>query len=173
MLRTRIILLTLLGIVVACGKSSSSPRTPAATAPVITTEGPAALRCDDTIDAVDQLPSTYSELLGFVALAVPRDGKGNHIDKRGERSFFAKTGLLVRAGTTFDLVAPPGSSLRFEWGHEHNRTNALHIENCPGTKSWVVFAGGFWVEAPGCYDIIVRSDGREHRVSLPLGADCR
>ncbi len=125
------------------------------------------------VDAVAPL----QVVLGVVALpASPRypalqtflSGHGN-----GPLRLFAKTGLLFRPGTTFELIVPARftSRLSIGWGAPSRR---VEVSNCasPGGRGWLTLAGGYWIDHPACVPIIVRAGGKQQQVHIGLGTAC-
>jgi hypothetical protein len=43
---------------------------------------------------------------------------------------------------------------------------------CAVDCGWLAFAGGYWVDAPACVPIVVRSQGREARARVAVGVAC-
>lgn len=88
--------------------------------------------------------------------------------------FFAKRGLVVRAGTSFDLVVPPDERerLAISWGNADVPTWQLHV-SCPHpSATWLSFPGGYFLPEPGCVSLVVRTADDEERVRVGAGAPC-
>jgi hypothetical protein len=141
---------------------------------------PATLRCDTVIATVETTPPGYTVVRDIVALPAARDnattieGPVHPRTDRGGPTFF-KTGLLVRPGATFKLVVPEArrSMVSIQWGGGHApKTWELTVPACPGSARWNVFAGGFWVEEPGCVELIVRDGAHDEVLQFGVGAPC-
>ena len=93
--------------------------------------------------------------------------------------FFAKDGLVVRSGTTFELVVPEGWRGRFalSWG-QAPLTHHLRVEPCGPKRpqsfigNWQAFAGGYYVPEPACVPLIVRTPKKDYRVKVGVGVAC-
>ncbi|WP_250002765.1 hypothetical protein [Actinoplanes sp. M2I2] len=87
---------------------------------------------------------------------------------------FAKTGLLVRAGTAVELsVAPEAAGdVIIGWGSPGPKGTTVRVPACPDAKGWVVFAGGYTVSEPVCVPLIVRVGDREQRAEVSVGVSC-
>ena len=117
---------------------------------------------------------------GFIALPDPERpmqlGRSAPEGSGYEGYRFAKFGLVVRGDrlvsvevveADHDAVLKFGSSSSFAPSH------ALRVGPCPATLGeWVVFAGGLWVSAPGCVELVASHDDEVARVRLPVGAAC-
>ena len=95
----------------------------------------------------------------------------------GSRRLFAKTGLLVKPGTTFELVVPAGLAdrLGIGWGGAPSApTSRLTVAECPnpGGAGWLAYAGGYWIDRPACVSLIVKAGGKEQQVQIGLGTAC-
>jgi hypothetical protein len=99
----------------------------------------------------------------------------------GERDpsarLFAKAGLSVVSGASFDLIVPVqwASRLTIGWGSPATRTIRVHVSGCNAAASnrpWLVFAGGFWIAEPACVPLLVSTGDREQTVQLGLGVTC-
>lgn len=122
-------------------------------------------------------------ILGVVSLpAAPRYGalQTARTGMHGRLRLFAKTGLLVRPGTTFELVVPAGlrHRLALDWGNanEGAPSSRFIVRDCGGpgaTRSrWLAYAGGYYVAHPACVSLLVIADGRLRRVRIGLGTPC-
>jgi len=122
-------------------------------------------------------PASMQVVLGVVALpASPRySALQTSLSGDGPLRLFAKTGLLVKPGTTFELIvpAPFTSRLGIGWGSPATPGDRLLVDNCAGTGGgWVAFAGGYWVDHPACVPVIVRAGGKEQQVHIGVGTAC-
>ena len=107
---------------------------------------------------------------GYPALQTSLSGAGN-----GPLRLFAKTGLLVRPGTTFELIvpAPFTSRLSIGWGTPVTPSHQVLVGNCAGTGGgWLAYAGGYWIDHPACVPLIVRAGGKQQQVRIGIGTAC-
>ena len=158
------------------------------------------VKCLGVIDAIPEpVPgyTAYGADGGFVALPsgvlqLGRSGSGvsGHEDYR-----FAKFGLLVRRSRQASLgivSAPDGAFL--DYGQiEFGSASALTVGPCdthgplceadaagnaPGWPcgadrgEWLVWAGGIWLNEPGCVEVLASSDDEAIHVWLAVGASC-
>ena len=166
---------------VTSATGAPTPASPVTTVPV-DTRTPAAsdtvvLPCEQSIASVPGVPGGYEAVLGVVALptatvastALQTSASG---DPDPQARLFAKTGLLARAGASFEIIVPdearPGFSVG--WGSPAVRTSALTAA-CDG-DGWLVFAGGYFVDQVGCRPLLVWAGGEEARVEIGVGAPC-
>ncbi|WP_250038012.1 hypothetical protein [Paractinoplanes maris] len=107
------------------------------------------------------------------AVALPNDRLEPQASGEPGR-LFAKTGLLVRAGTAVELTvapsAPPGVTIG--WGSPGPEGTTIRVPACPSAAGWVAFAGGYTVTALTCVPLIVRVGGRTESAAVRVGADC-
>ena len=129
--------------------------------------------------AIDGGPPTsdYETLLGVVALTTSEALGASESGDPGTPALFAKIGLLVRAGTPFELdVAPqPGNRVAIGWGNRSFRPSPRFVvPACADTygTGWLVYPGGYWADRPLCLPINVRAAGREQQVHVGLGTAC-
>lgn len=93
---------------------------------------------------------------------------------------FAKAGLFVRTGTTFELVVPDEAKDMVSIGWDGNGViypSRRVTVSCPASTSpsgwtWLVYPGGFWVPRPACIPLVVRANGKEQRVPVGIGTPC-
>jgi hypothetical protein len=90
---------------------------------------------------------------------------------------YAKTGLVIRAGTTFDLVVPDEAKemVSLGWGNGPITPSWRVTVACPSRATpdqWLAYPGGYWVPRPACVPLIVRAGGKEKRVHVGLGTPC-
>jgi hypothetical protein len=127
-----------------------------------------------------QAPSApFQVVLGVVALpASPRyaalqtslSGYGN-----GALRLFAKTGLIVKPGTRFELIVPARLTTRLGigWGSPGTPSNRVVVSDCPSAGGgWLGYAGGYWIDHPACVPIIVRAGSKQQRVDIGVGKAC-
>ncbi len=138
---------------------------------------PVVLPCDQSIGTSPAPPAGFEVVLDAVALptaAVSDTALQTSISGEPDAGgrLFAKTGLVVHAGTSFEIVVPedarPGLSIG--WGSPPVRTIDL-AGDCPG-DGWLAYAGGYWVDAVGCRALVVKTAGQEATVQIGIGAPC-
>lgn len=138
--------------------------------------------------AVSPEPSTYDVLADAVAFpsitgrpALQAVRLGNReLPDFGEvdhRWYWAKDGLITRSTHKVEVLVPKDSrdSVRFGWSRDDVRPHtSIVLGPCPeSTSEWQGFIGGYWVEAPGCYEVHVRvDDGGAYPVEVGIGAPC-
>jgi len=175
--------LFLIALVGACTSGDPATRTAAppsaaptsAPPPPTTALGPDEVNCDHSIATLKTPTSGTRVVLGAVALPtavlqpVPVDGR-----------FWSKRGLEVLAGAVVEIsVAPEAAGhASIVWGNarepgSRQTVNGCTVLGCAADCGWLAFAGGYWVDAPACVPIVVRSNGREERVGVAVGAPCR
>jgi hypothetical protein len=146
--------------------------------PSATASGPPAIPCQDSIDHVDVPPDDLEVVLDAVALPTRHPLQANETnDPPGW--LFAKYGLVVRWDATVQLLVddPARGHARIGWGSPGRTGQALRYGGCgfPGCDrdcGWLVYAGGYTVDAPACVPVLVRSGGREARVRVGVGTRC-
>ena len=107
---------------------------------------------------------------GYPALGTSLSGDGN-----GPLRLFAKTGLLIRPGTTFELIVPARftSQLSMGWGMPGTPGHRVLVDNCANAGGgWLAYAGGYWVDHPACVPVIVRAGGKQQQVHVGVGTAC-
>jgi len=108
---------------------------------------------------------------GYPALQTSLSGDGS-----GAPRLFAKTGLVIRPGTTFELIvpAPFTNRLSIGWGLPGMPSHGVVVNNCPnrGGGGWLAYAGGYWIDHPACVPIIVRAGGQQQTVHIGIGTPC-
>jgi hypothetical protein len=109
---------------------------------------------------------------GYPALGTSLTGNGNEAQR-----LFAKTGLVIKPGTTFELVVPAefADRLSIGWGGEPSTpSHQLIIRNCtnPAGAGWLAYAGGYWIDHPACVPLIVQANGKQQQVHIGLGRAC-
>jgi hypothetical protein len=164
-----------LGLAVLCSctaspEKSAAPVTAADTQPALT------LTCAGAIDEGPP-PSGFETVLGVVALPTGEALGAYDSGDPGRPGLFAKTGLLVRAGRSSDLVlAPrPDDRVAIGWGNvSFQPAMRFVVPACPDTfgTGWLVYPGGFWADEPLCLTLTVRSAGQERDVHVGVGVPC-
>jgi hypothetical protein len=149
--------------------SSTSPATPAAES---------VLDCASFIDSRTR-PAPLQAVLGVVALPAspgyPALQTALSGDGNGPMRLFAKGPLMIRPGTTFELIVPAqfASRLSIAWGMPGTPSHRALVDNCADTGAgWLVYAGGFWIDHPACVPIIVRAGGKQQHVHVGVGTAC-
>lgn len=106
---------------------------------------------------------------GYPALQTFRTG-GN-----GQPRLFAKAPLIVRPGTTFELIVPARftSRLSIGWGTPGTPSHRVLVDNCADTGGeWLAYSGGYWIDHPACVPVIVRAGGKQQQVHIGVGTAC-
>lgn len=154
--------------------STPAAVTPASAGGVAAT---AALDCQDAIGD-DSPPADYVRVLDVVGLpASPQHTSLQASDSgvTGRLRLFAKAGLVIRTGTTFEIVVPDDHLDRAAvvWGSPGTPTTHLTVTDCrsPG-DAWLAYAGGYLVSEPMCLPLLIRAGGREQRVPIGVGTEC-
>jgi hypothetical protein len=138
----------------------------------------ATLRCGGAIVTDRSAGDDLGTVKGVVALPVA--GVAGVLEANPARpgspgDLFAKRGLVVRAGRTFDLVVPPAERgrLALGWGGPGKRTWRLHV-SCPRRAGdpWLAFPGGYYVPHRACVSFIVHTEGARERVRIGVGTAC-
>ncbi len=164
------------------GQAATSGHTPARPAvPSTSSAAPAAesvLNCGSFIGNSTQ-PAPFRVVLGVVALpaspgyqALATSLSG---DGPGAPRLFAKTGLLIRSGTTFELTVPARftSQLSIGWGTPGPPSHRVLVHNCAGPGGgWLAYAGGYWINHPACVPLTVTVGGRQQQVHIGVGTAC-
>jgi hypothetical protein len=134
---------------------------------------PGALECASIIDSLDEPPSDYTAVLGAVAIG-GSDSSPTALQVHPKSGlWFAKSGLLVRAGSASTLTIPHKwrDDFAISWGNAE-RSWELEIPDCASDAVWHVYAGGYWVREPACVPLTVMHDGQERTVMLGVGLPC-
>lgn len=161
----------------ATTRSTSSAGTASSSAAV---DAAATLKCHNSIDT-QVPPSTFRVVLGVVALPAspgyPALQTSLTGDQAGPTRLFAKTGLAIKAGATFELVVPEQYHNRvgIGWGGAPSApSQRLVVPGCTDTggTGWLSYPGGYWIDHPGCIPLIIRVGNRSQQVSIGLGAPC-
>jgi hypothetical protein len=156
-------------LAVAASGCSSSPQS--------ASSGPSnridSLPCQD-IGAKAAPPSDFSIVFDRVALPT---GRALQANRSGEsdpaRRLFAKSGLYIRPGASFDLVVPDEWRGRLTLGWGGKKGAHLRVPKCQAVgQLWLVYAGGYWVPEPACVSVVVRAGQAEQMVRIGVGASC-
>ncbi len=107
----------------------------------------------------------------YSALQTSRSGDGT-----GPMRLFAKTGLVIKTGTTFELIVAAGTANRASigWGASAAPRHRILVPSCPtaGGNGWLAYPGGYWIEHSACVSIIVKAAARQQQVHIGVGAPC-
>ncbi len=132
--------------------------------------------CGHAIDAPLQVDPDDVVVLDNVALPLGRALQVSPAGSDSERPLFAKHGLVIRVGVAVELLVPREWETRVQmgWGSPATPGRVAKVPPCPasGQAPWLVFAGGYWVDAPVCFPLIVRTQGRETQVRMGVGQSC-
>jgi hypothetical protein len=160
----------------ASGRSSIQPNGAATSSAA--PAGGSALACGNYIDA-NASAAPLQVVLGVVALpASPRyPALGTSLSGEGDQALrlFAKTGLVIKPGTTFELIvpAPFAHRLSIGWGLPGMPSHRVVVNSCPNPGGkWLAYAGGYWIDHPACVPIIVRAGGKQQTVHIGIGTPC-
>ena len=153
------------------------PETPRSTVAAASPDADS-LRCTDSIGATAAAAPNLQVVLGDIALPTGillQAETSGEIDPAAR--FFAKWGLVVRAGAVVDVAVAPGwaSHARIGWGSPAPRGMRVHVPGCAapaGQGPWLAFAGGYWVDRPACVPLIVTRDNQQAAVSISVGSSC-
>ncbi len=134
---------------------------------------------------------------GFIALPTTtlQLGRSGSEDSGYEDYRFAKFGLLVRRAqqASLEIARVPGDAFWDYGDHVFGSADALTAGPCtthgPACEvdsaeyaggwpcgadrgEWMVWAGGIWVNEPGCVEVVASSKDEEIPVRLAVGAPC-
>ena len=159
----------------AAGSSSSGPVV-GAEPPVLASS---TLICEHMIDG-DPPPQDFTVVLGAVALPAAPGYAALQASAEGPdpaSGLFAKTGLLVRAGTAarIDVPVSVGGAVGIGWsGWPSVASRTFVVPPCPDLAGtgWLSFPGGFWADRPLCLPLDVSAGGRQQRVQVGVGTAC-
>ena len=174
-------------LLAACGGGTHGPDlatvSTTVAAPAPTPTDTARLVCNQNIDIRSPGSTGLHTVLGVVALptapgyeALQTSRTGMH----GRLRLFAKTGLVIKPRTRFELRVPAAltSRMAISWGNAGGTPprSRFVVDNCGrGTATgsrWLVYAGGYYVSHPACVPLEVVADGRRARVRIGLGTAC-
>jgi hypothetical protein len=147
----------------------------------------AALGCQDVIASEVVPPSGSSIILDAVALPTGRALQANRSSGSDpNEKLFAKDGLFIRRGASFDLVVPAAwrGRLAVSWGSLSKPTSHLHIPGCRPSQrmpssgrwdpsdNWLVYPGGYLASQAARVSLVVRAGQTEHTVLIGIGTAC-
>jgi hypothetical protein len=162
------------------GPSSHGPRAPGTSVVSGRNGSVQQLSCHDSIGTHRPVPG-LQVILGVVALPTSTAGPALQTSRTGQTPstprLFAKTGLLIRAGTDFRIVVPQGSGrqLGIGWGSTASPSQAIVVSHCPRAGlpgNWIAFAGGYWLNHPACVALQVQTMHKTRTVHIGLGTPC-
>jgi len=165
--------------------TACSPSTPAVSP--TPSDAIAVLHCEDVIASAPAPPSDASIILDAVALPT---GRALQVNQSGgsdpHAKLFAKDGLFIRRGATFDLVVPEPwlGRLAVIWGSLGKPTIHLRVAGCRPSQrmpsssrwdlsdQWLVYPGGYFVTQAACVSVLVRAGQTEQTVRIGAGTPC-
>jgi hypothetical protein len=141
------------------------------------------LVCNEDIALARPGSTGLQVVLGVVALpTAPAYGalQTSRTGMHGRLRLFAKTGLIIRPHTRFELVVPAALRRRMAlaWGNTGDPPprSRFIVNNCGGGETsgsrWLVYAGGYHVSRPVCASLVVIAHGRRRRVRIGVGTAC-
>ena len=145
------------------------------------------LGCQDVIASAATPPTESSVILDAVALPTGRALQANQSrDSDPSAKLFAKDGLYIRRGASFDLLVPEQwrGRLLVGWGSPGKPTTHFRVPGCRPTQrmpsssrwdvsdEWLVYPGGYSVSRAACVSVIVRAGQVEETVRIGVGASC-
>ena len=171
--------MALTGVLVTLASACSSGTAQVSTSP---SDGPTLLACQDVVGSNPLPVSGDSVILDRVALPTARALQANRTGDPGGR-LFAKDGLLIRRGASFDLIVPDEwrGRLTINWGSPGKATHHLRVPGCRPTGTvnpvneqdpWLAYAGGYTVSRPACVSLVVKAGQSEQTVRIGVGAAC-
>ncbi|GAA4418207.1 hypothetical protein GCM10023169_07530 [Georgenia halophila] len=174
-----LVALTLAGALVAGGCTGDESRGGADSGgkagPSTSQDSEGELACSDVIDQDAEPAGDYQTILGAVALPTAESAPTALQAARREdgpgTGYFAKTGLLIRAGAAVSLELEEPATASVAWGSAEPGPS-ITTEGCPG-NGWLAFAGGFRVDEPTCVEITVRQGEDQETVRVGAGAACQ
>jgi hypothetical protein len=92
--------------------------------------------------------------------------------------YFSKSPLYVRTGAGSAQIVIPRSErgrVAVSWGntdHDGTATSAFDAGPCAGTRTWIVFPGGYFVTEPQCVKLLVRTGSVQRTVRVGIGTAC-
>lgn len=176
----------ILALSAACTSAAEQPEQ--ALPPVV-----APLDCADPIDALNELPENYRSVGGVVAFPtgdVLQRGPTTAGDDPESARAFSKFGLVVRAGTAFQMdvgeQSQPNALIGWGTNGVAELVPSITVDRCRGECDpsiqpacpegddwkWVVYPGGMWTLEPACVVLTVTADDETASVELPVGVRC-
>jgi len=132
---------------------------------------------------------TAAELAGSDAIGIPdvmylsaTATGGTTIQWGGGASYkgllFSKVGLVLKAGKAFTLEVPAELRGHMKIGWSNSGSTVADSLDSPGCTSstdnaaWLVYPGGFWLDAPACVPLTVKHGESVETLHLPIGKPC-
>src|SRR3989454_6129158 len=142
----------------------------------------ALLDCQAVIGSEPVPAAGDSIALDGVALPTKRALQANRTGDPGTRRF-AKDGLYVRRGASFDLIVPNNwrDRLTINWGFPGEATHHLRVPGCRPTGTinpiheqdpWLVYAGGYTVSEPACVSLVVQAGQADQTDRIGVCVGC-
>ena len=147
----------------------------------------AVLPCQDVIASAATPPSESSIILDSVALPTGRALQANQSRNSDPLAkLFAKDGLFIRRGASFELLVPEQwrGRLAVGWGSPGLPTTHLRVPGCRPTQrmpsssrwdltdQWLMYPGGYSVPQVACVSVVVKAGQAEQTVRIGVGAAC-
>lgn len=185
-------------LLTACGGGARSgpagvPRAAPTASSAVTAHPAQILACGDYADTHPP-PANWEVVLGVVALPAAPHVPALQTFRSGQPDpaarLFSKAGLIVRAGTDFQLVVPRSLATRLSIGCAiaAGRSSRVIVNGChpyPGRACgicgrrsaarrprWLAYPGGYWIPHPACISLLVKTHNRQRRVRIGLGTPC-
>lgn len=126
-------------------------------------------------------PRDWQVVLGVVALPASPAAAALQTGLTGEAvpalRLFAKSGLVIKAGVTFALIAPSLNDNRVAigWaGNPSTPSRRVLVASCAdaGGTGWLAYPGGYWLDHPACIRMTIRSGTGKQQVAIGLGTPC-
>ncbi|GAA1764835.1 hypothetical protein GCM10009681_39900 [Luedemannella helvata] len=162
------------------GPRTGAPASSAGAAPDATgSPVPRGFDCGTAIESLAAPPDDYLVVDGDVAVPArlsPVDAADQGGDDPRAR-WFAKFGLIVRAGATAQLAVGPQWTDRaaVEWGSGDSPSATVRVPACPArdpARPWQVYAGGMWAAEPSCVPLVITAGTTEATVLVGLNRRC-
>jgi hypothetical protein len=159
-------------LLVVCASACSSSAPPK---PAVSHLATADLVCADFVGtaAPDHGMQVIDGVIGLPSTRVPAL-QASLTGDSGATRLFSKNGLLVRAGADITLTVADPDHQSIAWGKPGTTTKRLVIRGChtPAGDRWIAFAGGYFVDRPGCISVIVAHGAFTKAVKIGAGAPC-
>ncbi len=143
--------------------------------PVVTN----ALRCEDSVDQLSQLPegSISAGGLAFPSEAAQYGTRAGEVGSPYEGLRYSKFGLMVQVDemASLEVVRPP--LVLLDWVPQNQPTSgeALLVGPCQAIEpGWLVFAGGVWMPEPACVEFRISDieQTKTETVRIAVGVSC-
>jgi hypothetical protein len=156
--------------------SGHAPARPGSASTSSAVPGESVLECDSLVGSSARV-APLQVVLGVVALPASPGSPAlqTSLSGNGPLRLFAKTALLIKPGTTFQLIVPGrfASRLSIGWGAPGTPSHRVLVGNCGSTGGgWLAYAGGYWIDHPACVSIIVRAGAKQEQVDIGVGTAC-